>query len=45
MNIVNIIIPVFNAPEFVAKCINSIRSKTDQFEFIYNRKIICYMAY
>lgn len=33
MDNVNIIIPVFNAPEFVIKCINSIREKTDQVQY------------
>lgn len=33
MDNINIIIPVFNAPEFVIKCINSIREKTDQVQY------------
>ena len=33
MDNVNIIIPVFNATEFVIKCINSIREKTDQVHY------------
>lgn len=33
MDNLNIIIPVFNAPEFVIKCINSIREKTDQVQY------------
>lgn len=33
MNNVSIIIPVFNAPEFVLKCISSIREKTEDIDY------------